>query len=156
MTIDREAALILVARRSLEEWGMMLVEDFDENSPTDPGSLLYSARLAFQGVVSGWIGVVATSQLMQQLAANVMGLDEDEVEAEFCKDSLKELANVITGNVLTMAYGVDVVFDLLPPTVVSLNSQRAAELFEGSQWHKFLADDQYVAVTFGEAVPSDA
>ena len=63
--------------------------------------------------------MVASAAILQELAANMLGIDEDEEIEETQKhDALKEALNVICGNVLPAIAGRQAVFNIGAPEMV--------------------------------------
>ncbi len=60
--------------------------------------------------------------LSAELAVNILGVDdEDELEEGDAADAVKELVNVICGQLLTSMFGTETVFQLTIPTVEELD-----------------------------------
>jgi CheY-specific phosphatase CheX len=137
-----------VVTRILEDWGLMLVEKVEPNSESFPeGQEFYVAWLGFRGIVSGRYCVVCQQPFARALSSNLLGGAGDEPgEAEY-QDALKEMVNVMSGNLLTSSYGEHTTFDLTSPTVGKFPSQELAALFNNFTMC-FRADDEPVAVTF--------
>ncbi|NLF25769.1 MAG: chemotaxis protein CheX [Deltaproteobacteria bacterium] len=98
----------------LSEWAMMLVEPgsqpetmFSQNEP------FFRVSAYYQGVFDGDLTIICQEPFLNMLARNVLGADSEEVVSpEEQWDALRELANIISGNYLVEAYGVETIFDL--------------------------------------------
>ncbi len=134
--------------RILEDWAMMLAEPALENSTKvfNPEMPCYVAYLKFKGVVNGQYSVICQEGFARILAANLIGEDENNSDSERM-DALREMANVIGGNLLTTKWGEDTAFDLSSPNVELMSLEKADEYFH-NQAFCYLAEEQPVAVTF--------
>ncbi len=75
------------------------------------------AAVHFKGPFSGCLVVSVTMDMLSQLAANMLGEEEQSNEI-MERDSLGEIANVICGNALPAIYGFEPVFHLDAPTIL--------------------------------------
>lgn len=147
---DYRNALSKVTLKVLEDWAMMLVDPGDDT--TDEllaASVLMQSSVSFHGAQSGKVLIVAPSTFLLQLSENLLG--DEERESLGCsaeEDGFKELANVLTGNFLTEAFGDTVVFDLMSPEVSPIEMQSFSELTKGNDTIAFLADDLPISITF--------
>ena len=84
----------------------------------DSGKLpLLSARLDYQGAISGSFFVLAPKPLVEELAANLLGLEKEEVSTEHAEATLKELLNMVAGKTFSL-YDSQLVFDLSVPEMI--------------------------------------
>jgi CheY-specific phosphatase CheX len=103
--------------------------------------------LEYSGHKSGHVSLLANDEFLKYAAANMLGIDEnsnDAIEKGF--DSIKEILNMVVGNLLTEIYGCDPVFDIgIPRVLESLDevndSQEKDRLF-------FNADDHILVFEF--------
>ena len=90
----------------------------DDEPGEEREEAVVAASLEFFGPCSGCFVVVVSENLLRALAANMLGIDEDEATNELQQDALKELANVICGNVLPAIAGERALFNVHPPHFV--------------------------------------
>jgi CheY-specific phosphatase CheX len=77
------------------------------------------AAVRFSGPFSGTLSIDVPKQILTELVANMMGMDEiPTLEQGF--DALGELANVICGNVISKIAGPERMFDLDVPRVLPI------------------------------------
>lgn len=146
-----EHPLKRVSLKVLEDWGMMLVDEVPDLTPAafNPNEPVYMSWIELHGSVSGAVSIVAQKDFMCNLAGNLLGaLDADDLSDEDWKDSFKEMGNVLAGNFITEAYGKDVVFDLLNPSVSEIPFTDLDRFTQRSVVFGFMADDKPVAMTF--------
>jgi hypothetical protein len=80
----------------------------------------YAARVDFTGPFGGRLYVAVTDDMLHPLSANMLGIDPDEPAPEGVQleDGLKELLNVICGNLLPVIAGDEVVFNIGGPVLL--------------------------------------
>jgi len=112
--------LLDVISRILQDAAFLFTDDFDEEMTPDFTTWKpRGAQLSFKGPSSGSLHIWAESDFYKIAAANMLGIDENDAEAEKKGiDALKELLNMIVGNFLTEAYGKDEFFELGIPSVL--------------------------------------
>lgn len=125
MSPDFTEALSKVAVRILEEAAFLFSDDL---APADrPGHEWQpiGTSLSYEGSKdSGTVQVWAEPAMVRSLASNMLGLNEDDPESStHIADALKELLNMVLGNVLTEVWGTEPVFHLGIPT-----------LLDGDEW----------------------
>jgi hypothetical protein len=103
---------------------MMLAPETD--FPAAAVGPLRSVSVSFAGPFGGELIVSASATLLPHLAANMLALeDPSTVTLDQQEDALKELANVICGNVLPAIAGKEPVFRVDVPRLLT-NSEAAA------------------------------
>lgn len=138
-----DTAIMEVSLVALEDWGMMLAEPMDE-VPEDlqEGEGAYQFTMTFAGPINGKVSGVCSHSFVESLCRNLLGLSEDQDPSEDdCLDSLKEMANVLTGNFVTAAFGEDIVFDLVLPDVKRVNDNSVKTFCEKDGVKYYVADD---------------
>jgi Chemotaxis phosphatase CheX len=125
MNTTFEAALREAAPRILEDAAFLFPDDLP--SEARPGAVWnpLGAKLAFEGNgIRGILLVWADPAMVRVLAANMLGLEEDDPQTSSrMGDALAELLNMVAGNTLTEAWGTRPVFHVGIP-----------ELLDPSQW----------------------
>lgn len=113
--------LFQIAEMTFGELAFMLVlpeegQPLGETSP--PWG--YAGHVDFTGPFDGQLCCVITADLLDPLAANMLGidLDEDLPEGVQKEDALKELLNVIAGNLLPAIAGDEEVFHIAGPVLL--------------------------------------
>ncbi len=76
------------------------------------------ARLWFRGPIQGALTVCLYGNVLLALSRNMLA-EKENPSREMQLDTLKEVVNVICGNLLPRIGGEDAVFDLNPPDVVT-------------------------------------
>ncbi len=104
-----------------------------------------AASISFTGPFEGTLALSASNELLPTIAANMLGLDFDEVPSQDVqRDAFKELLNVTCGNLLPALAGEQAVFDVgaaellvdgaLPATVAGRPPIAAARLHLEGGW----------------------
>lgn len=76
----------------------------------------------FGGHWEGYLGFICPVSAGRAMTVNMLGLDDDETVAQTqIHDALKEVLNIICGNILPVLAGTDAVFDISAPQVVDLD-----------------------------------
>lgn len=140
-----------VCLKVLEDWGMMIVDEVTEPSAEMfcDSEQVYISSVNLHGVITGSVSILSQLPFMQTLARNVLGIDDlSELTKGDCLDAFKEMGNILAGNFITEAYGEDVVFDLLNPSVSETSFSSVTDFIDKNIVFAFLADDAPVAVSF--------
>ena len=145
-----EDAFAKVISLALEDWGMMLVEAGENPAASFSAcEYLYFGWTEFHSVTNGKVTVLCDGKFADILCRNVLGVDEDEVMLESdLRDAVRELTNVISGNLLTETYGEDVVFDLMYPQVGAVAAKDIESFLAQRFTYYCLADGKPLAVGF--------
>lgn len=109
--------------QSLETMAFVMADPMP--SPADAPSEPMLVSLSFQGPRSGTIDIVASRAFAMMLAANVLGIDPSEPDAqEKADDCMKELVNVVGGALMPrIAESDSDVFKLSLPTIRPLDTE---------------------------------
>ena len=79
---------------------------------------LTAAKVVFAGPYSGHLAMVVSTAVLPELAANMAGVDEEETTADVQADTLKEVINIVCGNLLPKIFGRQTVFDVQAPQII--------------------------------------
>ncbi len=114
----KKTALSKIAGDSLEKLAFMFFvpDAFREPIPFQDA---VTAEVSFSGIFSGRLAVVMSEPALKELAANMLGIDTEEVEQNHLDDALKETANIICGNWLPVVGGDQEVFHIAAPRILS-------------------------------------
>jgi CheY-specific phosphatase CheX len=150
MTETLDHPLKTVGQKILEDWAMMITEEVDESEcHFNPDEKLYMAWISVEGCVRGALSVVAQLDFIQTLTSNLLGTSANETPTPAeCEDAMREMGNVLAGHYFTAAFGEDVVFDLINPTVSEVPFSELEKMASRRVKYYFHADDTPVAITF--------
>lgn len=146
-------ALQNTGARVLEDWAMMLVDPAEGTQIFESSDPFYFGTVEFAGPKKGTVCIVVQDSFMDALSRNLLGLDPSvEVTDADKQDALKEMANVLTGNFLTEAFGKTDVFDVVLPLVHKVGYDVVERVLHSQSPVKkalyYLADGEPVAFTF--------
>ncbi len=96
--------------------------------PARPSEYI-EATLAFQGKGErGELRIAAPTTLCQEMAANVLGMDNEDVPKDALSGALMELANIIVGSLTATRYGPQVICELHTPTARQVDRRHIEQL----------------------------
>ncbi|MDP7287703.1 MAG: chemotaxis protein CheX [Phycisphaerae bacterium] len=131
ITYDNE--LYQVAAGTLESLAMMFLVSEDEAPITDASKSDQIVSVTFDGPFSGRLTISVSESMLGELAANMLGvMGADETTTDQRHDALRELANVVCGNLLPKLAGVDPVFNVHQPALshqIPETAEATAKLF---------------------------
>jgi len=119
MTKQIREALARVGVETFEKLAFMFAfsEDGELGQPIENA---VSASVEFSGPFSGRVTMCISGNLLPELAANMLGLDDEaDVSPDQQYDALKETLNVVCGNLLPAISGRDPIFNMEMPKVLS-------------------------------------
>ena len=112
-----------VAEESFASLAFMLPVDPDGPVETHPGPPIV-ASISFDGPMEGVLFLAVSTGIVPELASNMLGLDvaEGPASPDQEQDALKELLNVICGNLLPEIAGREAIFNVDAPAIASESS----------------------------------
>lgn len=131
--------------RLLEDWALMLVDETSsEGALFNEKTKFYETEIDFHGSFNGMFTIITQDDFVCKLVDNIIGEQaDDEVKA----DALCEMANVFAGNLLTAAFGCDLVFDLGSPRCIEREKIDISN-FQNNSSCSLLGDDAPVTIAF--------
>jgi chemotaxis protein CheY-P-specific phosphatase CheC len=128
-----------------EKLAFMFGDEAPKDEMPDPSGELVEASMRFTGYRCGTLGIVVPNDMCPVIAANILGMEvEDEEVVKRSFDALKEVLNVICGNLLTAMEGEEPVFDLTVPETRVVSSTEWAGLKESDDALTFVVDEHPV------------
>ncbi len=118
MSEQLKEILSRVAGKTLEKLAFMFSFPEDERGYMILDSAV-AATISFSGPFSGTLVMTVSNQLLPELAANMLGVDDAETTLEQQHDALKESINIICGNLLPAIAGNEVVFNIDVPVIIA-------------------------------------
>jgi hypothetical protein len=118
MNSDLEKKLAQVAEETFASMAFVLPPE-EEESVEDDGSSQSSASITFSGPFSGGLFLSVSQCMLPILADNILGIEEScSTSPEEQQDALKEMLNVICGNLLPLIATPKDVFHVHQPRFV--------------------------------------
>ena len=123
MRAKLEERMSQVAIDTLEKLAFMFAFS-DEGGEDLPRDSAVAGSISFTGPFSGTLLVTMSIEVLQELAGNMLGLDDgEETTPDHRSDALKETMNVICGNLLPAIAGDEVIFDIGVPKVIPADQE---------------------------------
>ena len=127
MTEQIKDALSNIAIETFEQLAFMFGFSQEAENPVPSDSPVF-ARISFSGYFCGTLVMKVSSIILEELAANMLGVDEEEkTTMDQQHDALKETLNIICGNLLPVVAGKHEIFNINLPEIVP-----AENMSEGS------------------------
>ena len=100
---------------------MLPMPEAQAEQETTENGLAVVVSVRFSGPFSGTLFLGVSAGMLPELAANMLGVDEGDDAPPLAKqqDALKELANMICGNILPRIAGVEAEFNVYAPQLTS-------------------------------------
>ena len=122
MTEQIKEALTNIAVETFEQLAFMFAFSQEDENPGQFNSPVF-ARISFSGDFCGTLVMKVSSIILEELAANMLGVDEEEkTTLDQQHDALKETLNIICGNLLPAVAGKQEIFNINAPEIVSAES----------------------------------
>lgn len=112
-----QRVLYRVTESVLERLAFIFSFPEEDREPLDGPDTL-GARVAFTGPFSGALHLRVGRDIGPELAGNMLGVDPEETTPEQRDDAVRELINVICGNLLPAIAGKRAVFNVEPPVIL--------------------------------------
>jgi len=95
----------------------------DDDLPfASSGEAWFETSIRYDGPQSGELRLLCDRAFMKDLAGNLLGTDQDDPDADAKGiDAVKELMNILCGQLVTDFYGSDAVFNLSIPECTRLD-----------------------------------
>lgn len=136
MKVEYKDILSEVFSDVLMKYAFMFGEECQKDELPENGDGYLHAQIGFYGHKLGTLGVITQKSLCFEMAANVLGIEtEEENSDDEASDTLEELINIVCGQFLTATFGVEPIFNLLPPSVNELDED---------DWLKHIYDDNTI------------
>ncbi len=118
----KDMARIVIS--SLESLAFMF-SSLEQRQPLDFEEAIIGA-VAFSGEFSGRLAIAIAPSILSELAANMLGIDADEIGDVHRHDALKETVNIICGNWLPSEAGTEAVFNIGEPHILTPSEAASA------------------------------
>ena len=106
-----------VAIETLEQLAYIFSSPSDEIDMLTPNATV--ASVPFSGPFSGRLMMKIATLPVLELVANMLGIDENEIDSEQKFDAVKEILNILCGNLLPEIAGNQDIFNIKIPYIIS-------------------------------------
>ncbi len=122
MQQQKSATLTAIFSDVLANLAFMFTDEDDAALKSD--AVWAEASIEYRGCVSGRLNLVYPKPFSIELAANLLGTDPDSEDVELqAEDAVKELMNIICGQLVTALHGTEALFNLSIPRVEALSDK---------------------------------
>lgn len=125
MPNDTDQAILEAATRVFETAAFLNLypTDSEEEIPAPD----CAASMTFHGAARGRVTLRVNHEILESVVENLLGEACEGPDADGRKgDALKELLNMLCGNILTEYYGTEPIFDLSPPELIDDASSKVS------------------------------
>ena len=117
MPDNNEQAILEAASRVFETAAFLSVYPLDPSQELPPPER--AATMTFHGAANGRVSMRVALSVLDSVVDNLLDLQDDPDELATRRgDVLKEMLNMLCGNILTGYFGAEPVFDLSPPELL--------------------------------------
>lgn len=149
MRADRKELVGEVFCDVFEKVAFMFGEEAGREELSEAATEFIQAAMSFKGPFEGNLAIVVPDEMCPEIAANVLGMDlDDEIVKDQATDALKEVLNVICGNLLTEIAGEEPIFDLSVPLISKIDEAGWAAILDRPDAVGFLVDETPVVLMF--------
>ena len=119
MSKEFEAILSDVTMDTLEQLAFIFAAPADGEDLISEAPCI-AARVAFEGPFKGKLFMKTSSQVVDEITVNMLGIEEEEqISSDQRYDAFKETINVICGNILPEIADKKAVFNIASPEVLT-------------------------------------
>ena len=148
---DEGRLLADVVAETLEQFAFLFVEPEEGTAvPAQPADYI-QATIGFSGGgEQGTVTIAAPVVLCREMAGNILGQDNGEIEADVAADAIKELSNILAGSWTARRLGVGTQCALSPPVARMLGPDQIRELLARPGALCFRVDEHLVVAALEE------
>ncbi|MFP4458833.1 MAG: chemotaxis protein CheX [Candidatus Zixiibacteriota bacterium] len=141
MSKDKNEILSNVFCSVLEMQAFMFAEPAEaEDLPREVNDCVMT-KIGYNGDQNGIIEMAVPSDMALELAANILGMElDDEFAKQKANDALKELLNIICGNVITDLHGTKADISPTIPEIETLSAQEWKDIMDKNSLY-FIVDE---------------
>lgn len=112
------AVLYDIAEKVMEKLAYILSFPEEGMSEIDYQQAI-AAKVSFNGPFTGTLAMFISSEILPEMTANMLGFENsNDTTIDMQHDALKELINVICGNLLPAIAGKEAVFNVETPVII--------------------------------------
>ncbi len=128
---------------------------FTEEEPADPeaGDLWFETAISYEGPSRGTLRLRCSSAFTVKLAANLLGVDVEESQAENqAEDAVKEFMNILCGQFVTAVHGTVDIYNLTIPQMAPLTEMPDLGLPDSPERTTLSVDGHRLQLVYDAAV----
>jgi chemotaxis protein CheY-P-specific phosphatase CheC len=124
---DRKEIIYHVLEEILENLSFLFFSPEDTRDTMDYETAV-AAKISFTGLFSGTLALALSHQVLPEITRNMLGVEEEIIFVPQQHDAVKELLNVICGNVLPAIAGKREIFFIGVPDIISPEEMMSSAL----------------------------
>lgn len=129
----------------VEQLTFMFGEPIPKEELGAEGTEFVTAAMTFKGDLVGELTVSVPVEITAEIAANILGLEPEEVEPEdMRRDALAEMLNVVCGHVIMAMVGTDANFKLDSPVTSPVDEDQFNKMMLSDDFIGLMLDDNPV------------
>lgn len=145
---NRRESLSEIVVKVFEQTAFLFLEPADLAGGISFDDLeLVHVQISFSGDAEGEVSIVMPLDMCRELSSNILGEDISGADRDKCLDAVKEMLNIITGQLLTKLFGYKALFNLSAPQVTELNREEFFSTIEQKDYSCHLAENSPVITT---------
>lgn len=138
-----KSAIIAGLTCALEQFAFMFIDFEEEEFEEEFYRPYFGGSINFEGAGHrGEIEVYICEEQTYELAANVIGKDPTDINEAQAQDAIKELVNIVCGEVSVRLFGRDHIYHLSIPEFLRPETDELNELTESEFAIPFTVDDE--------------
>jgi len=150
VTDQQVETLATVVSDVLEASAFSFADPCEKDELPEAHGEILQAEITFRDdVQEGTIRLAAPAELAATFSAEMLALDPDEVTESLSADALKELLNVICGQLITAVWGEEPLFQLTVPRLSGLDEEAWRKFCERTEVLTLVVDDIPLACELG-------
>ena len=147
MQQQKSVTLTAIFSEVLANLAFMFTEE--EQVELSPADAWLETEISYQGPTQGTLRFRCTSDFAVLLAANLLGIDPKDEEADAkARDAVKEFMNIVCGQLVTAVHGTEDVFNLTIPTITELPEAPDLRAGDGSDSSTLSVDGFLVQLSY--------
>jgi CheY-specific phosphatase CheX len=147
MQQQKSATLTTIFSEVLANLAFMFTDE--EQIELSPADAWLETVISYQGPTQGTLRFRCTTDFSILLAANLLGIDPQDEEADAkARDAVKEFMNIVCGQLVTAVHGSENIFNLTIPTITELPEAPDLHADDGSDSATLSVDGYLVQLSF--------
>jgi chemotaxis protein CheY-P-specific phosphatase CheC len=147
MPQQKAPTLLTIFSEVLADLAFMFTDDVDPE-PT-PGEQWLEVSISYDGEATGTLYFRCPRSFSQTLAANLLGTDPNDDEADSqAEDAAKEFMNIVCGQLVTAIHGTEHVFNLAIPQLREMTETPSLEPTDNENISTLAVDGQPIQLEF--------
>jgi CheY-specific phosphatase CheX len=147
MQQQKSATLTTIFSEVLANLAFMFTEE--EQVDLSPADAWLETVISYEGPTRGTLRFRCTTDFSILLAANLLGIDSHDEEADAkARDAVKEFMNIVCGQLVTAVHGTEDIFNLTIPEITELPEAPDLHAADGGDSSTLSVDGYLVQLSY--------